>query len=206
MEAKLPLQKSAFMKVSEIMTSKPVFCPCETNLASVTALLWQHGKGAVVVVDREHHPIGLITDRDICIALGTRGKLAQDVTVGEVITGKVFTCSLDANVHEALACMQRNHVRRLIVTSESGGVAGVLSIDDLILNVQWSDHKDVALTFVGVIRTLKKITYPGKCSTPFSSERATCKTCESCKAKRTLARGNAITAPATVKADQLTVT
>jgi CBS domain-containing protein len=180
------------MKVREIMVSNLVWCHPETNLAAATALLWEHKCGILPVVDPDHRPIGVITDRDICIAVGTRGKLAQDITVGQVISGTVFACSLEADIQEALASMQRHHVRRLLVTDHSGCVRGILSIDDVILNVQWSDHKDVALTFADVCRVLRKIIYPGKCSTASIGERANCKACQRCKTNTaTVGRDNA---------------
>jgi predicted transcriptional regulator len=128
-------------------------------LAAATALLWDHNCGALPVVDQENRPLGMITDRDICIAVGTRSQRAAEIAVVQVMTGKVFACEGDIEIHEALACMTQSHVRRLIIT-EQGRVNGILSIDDIILNVQWSDHKRVELSFLDVIRVLRKVTYP----------------------------------------------
>ncbi len=150
------------MKVHEIMICKPTCCASDTNLAAATALLWGHDCGALPVVDQENRPTGIITDRDICIAVGTRDKRAAEISVGQVMTGKVFACRADADIHEALACMQENHVRRLIITDHAGCVQGILSIDDIIVNVQWSDHEQVALSFLDVIRVLRKVTYPAQ--------------------------------------------
>ncbi len=104
-----------------------------------------------------------------------------EICVGEVATGKVFSCSGEADIHDALACMQHNHVRRLIVTDSTVGVEGILSIDDVILNVQWSDHKGVALSFADVIRVLRKITYAVRPSVPPAHTRSKCNNCQKCR-------------------------
>lgn len=151
------------MKACDIMVSTPVVCRAESNLAVAAGLLWDHDCGALPVIDQANRPIGMITDRDICIAVGTRNKRAAEILVREVMTGKVFACDVSAEIHEALTCMKQNHVRRLIIT-ERDRVKGILSIDDIILNVQWSDHKDVALSFLDVIRVLRCVTYPSPAS------------------------------------------
>ncbi len=148
------------MKVREIMISNPVCCTPETNLASVAALFQQHNCGALPIIDRDNRAIGFITDRDICIAIGTSDKRAAELTVGQVAPGKALTCQENTDIHDALACMQDNHVRRLIVTDDAGRVQGILSIDDIILNVQWSDTRKVDLSLTKVVRVLKRITYP----------------------------------------------
>jgi CBS domain-containing protein len=150
------------MTVHEIMTCQPVCCHSDTNLATAAALLWERDCGALPIVDQENRPTGMITDRDICIAVGTRNKPATEIRVGEVMMGRVYSCDADADIHEALASMERNHVRRLIITAGDGRLCGILSIDDIVLNVQWSDHKEVELSFLDVVRVLRKVTYPAQ--------------------------------------------
>ena len=133
------------MKVCEVMVSNPACCRPDTDLAAVTALLWDHNCRAIPVINEENRPVGMITDRDISIALGTRNRRAAEIPVAQVITGKVFACEEDAEIHEALACMNQNHVRRLIIIEE-GRVSGILSIDDIVLNIQWSENKRVELS------------------------------------------------------------
>lgn len=162
------------MNVDEIMVSNPACCYPETDLAAAAALIWIRNCGALPVIDRQNRAVGMITDRDICIALGTRDKRASEISVGQVMTGKVFSCDCDSEIHEALARMRENHVRRLIIT-EKGRVSGMLSIDDVILNVQWSDHKEVELSFLDVIRVLRKVTYP----TPAAEAACECRALES---------------------------
>lgn len=75
----------------------------------------------------------MITDRDIAIAAATKGRLATEINVGEVISGNVYACVLDENVNSALKTMRRERVRRLPVIGSDGKLAGTLSINDIVL-------------------------------------------------------------------------
>ncbi len=80
------------MKVKDIMMGAPYYCQPETNLGSATELMWNANCGFLPVESTDGKVIGVITDRDICMALGTRNRLAGEVTVAEVPTGKLYTC------------------------------------------------------------------------------------------------------------------
>ena len=62
------------MKVKDAMSKAPVFCNLETNLGAVVEMLWDHNCGILPVVDAQRQVVGVITDRDIAIALGTRNQ------------------------------------------------------------------------------------------------------------------------------------
>ena len=75
------------MKVREMMTSDVKTCRPETNLAEAVKDMWEGDCGALPVVSDEGRVIGMITDRDICIALATRGRSADRIAVREVAQG-----------------------------------------------------------------------------------------------------------------------
>jgi CBS-domain-containing membrane protein len=80
--------------------------------------------------------VGVVTDRDVCIALGTRNRVAGDIAVREVMSDRLFACSPDDDVHVALRTMQEGGVRRLPVIVENGTLVGVISMDDLLLRAE----------------------------------------------------------------------
>jgi CBS domain-containing protein len=77
--------------------------------------------------------VGVVTDRDMFIALATRNTLASQLTVGEVARKQVWTCSPDDDVRVALAAMKQHRVRRLPVEGFGGAVAGIVSLNDIVL-------------------------------------------------------------------------
>lgn len=121
------------MKVKEVMTATPCYCHSETNLGSATELMWNGNCGFLPVEAEDGKVIGVLTDRDICVALGTRNQLPGDVTVGEIMSGKLYSCDPDDEIHIALQTMKEGNVRRLPVIAKDGNLVGVVSLDDVML-------------------------------------------------------------------------
>jgi CBS domain-containing protein len=121
------------MKVRDIMTKGPVFCHSDSNLAAAAEKMWAHDCGVLPVVDDELGVVGVITDRDICIALGTKDRRASSVLVREVMTTKVYVCAPEDDIHTALKVMEKGRVRRLPVVNREGKLMGILSMDDIVL-------------------------------------------------------------------------
>jgi CBS domain-containing protein len=107
------------MRVRELMRNPVVFCHPGTNLAEATALMWDHDCGALPVVNDSGKVTGFITDRDICMALGTRNKPASEITVGDVSSRVPRTCGPDDDIHAALRTMCDARVRRLPVVDRA---------------------------------------------------------------------------------------
>jgi predicted transcriptional regulator len=89
--------------------------------------------GTLPVIDSHGELVGIITDRDICLALAGTNRNALHVAVHEVMTRKLFSALLDDDIHSALATMKTARVRRLPVRDESGRLKGILSIEDVIM-------------------------------------------------------------------------
>jgi CBS domain-containing protein len=121
------------MKVKDLMTPEPRTCTRKTNLAEAAALMLDADCGILPVVEPDGKLVGIVTDRDMYIALATRNKLASQLTVGEVTKTRVLTCGPDDDVQTALATMKEHHVRRLPVEGFGGTVAGVVSMNDILL-------------------------------------------------------------------------
>jgi CBS-domain-containing membrane protein len=128
----IPVDLEAVMKVKEIMTTAPVAGRPEDNLARAVELLWQADCGVLPIVDDTGRVAGILTDRDICIALGTRNARASDVHIAQVMHPTVYTCQPDDDVLAALALMSDRRVRRLPVV-EGGWLVGVVSLSDAVL-------------------------------------------------------------------------
>jgi CBS domain-containing protein len=122
------------MKVKDIMTVQPRTCTASTNLAEAAALMLDADCGCLPVVDDSGKLIGIVTDRDMYIALATRNRLASELKVGDVARTRVFTCEPDEDIEQALTMMKEHHVRRLPVEGFGGIVAGIVSMNDIVLN------------------------------------------------------------------------
>ena len=146
------------MKVRDIMTKAPIFCHPDSNLAAAAEKMWAHDCGLLPVVDNELGVVGVITDRDICIALGTKDKRASSISVRETMTATVHICAPEEEIHSALKVMEKGRVRRLPVVNREGKLMGVLSMDDIVLVAERGDgRKTPELACEDVVETYKGI-------------------------------------------------
>ncbi|MCI0660185.1 MAG: CBS domain-containing protein [Acidobacteria bacterium] len=146
------------MKVQDIMTSDVKFCRPDTNLAAVATIMWDGDCGVMPVVNDEGKVVGIVTDRDIAIAIATKGRLASEIPVNEVITGNVYSCSLDEDIKSALKNMRHEKVRRLPVVNDDGLLQGILSINDVVLRAEESRGKHIPeLDYEDAMSTMKAL-------------------------------------------------
>lgn len=120
------------MKVSEIMVRTAATCRPDMNLGEAVEIMWNRNCGILPIVDRQGKVTGVITDRDICIAMGTRNQLPGQIRVEEVRSKQVHYCGPEDDVSFALQIMASAKVRRLPVLNSAGKLEGILSIDDVI--------------------------------------------------------------------------
>ena len=121
------------MKVRELMTEPPLTCAPETSLAVAAQLMGEADYGTLPVVDAQGRVAGIVTDRDICLALARTNRNAINILVREVMTPGVVCAGPEEDVHAALTTMRTARVRRLPVRDESGRLLGMLSIEDLVV-------------------------------------------------------------------------
>lgn len=120
------------MKAKDLMTALPTTCTPQTNLAAAAELMLSADCGLLPVLE-ESKLVGVVTDRDLYIALATRNQRPSDLCVGEVAQRPVYTCSPEDDLDAVLATMRRHRVRRVPVEGFGGTVLGVISVDDLAM-------------------------------------------------------------------------
>jgi CBS domain-containing protein len=144
------------MRVKDVMVNDVSVCTLDQNLAQVAATMWDARCGALPVLDAAGSVVSMITDRDVCIALGTRNARASEVRVKDVRPPRVFTCNEDDKVREALGAMISQNVRRLPVLGNGRKLTGILSVDDVL---RWSkEHAGAAgISYAEIVPALKII-------------------------------------------------
>jgi len=120
------------MLVESLMTRDVESARPESTLAEAAAVMWRRDCGVVPVVEEGGGVVGVITDRDICMALSIRGQRAAEVRVAEVMSRGVESCTPVDDLGEALEAMARRQVRRLPVVDSRGRLVGLLSLNDVI--------------------------------------------------------------------------
>jgi CBS domain-containing protein len=120
------------MLVENVMTREVEGCRAEDTLAAAASVMWRKDCGVVPVVDEERRIVGMLTDRDICMALATRPQTASEVSVGDVMSREVRSCNAVDAIQDALEIMRGEQLRRLPVVDGEGRLAGILSVSDIV--------------------------------------------------------------------------
>jgi CBS domain-containing protein len=119
------------MKVEDLMSCPAETCTSEDSLNTAAQRMWEHNCGCIPVVDAAGKPVGVVTDRDICMAAYTQGKPLVSIPVRTAMSHAVFTCAPTDSVAAAERLMAAKQVHRLPVVDKEGRIIGVLSLHDV---------------------------------------------------------------------------
>jgi CBS domain-containing protein len=129
-------EEEVSMNVEELMTQDVKTCAPEDSLRRVAELLWENDIGVLPVVDAEESVVGMITDRDVCMAAYFKGRPLAEIRVDEAMARHVYSCLSTSQIEDAERMMLGYQVRRLPVMDASSRLVGVLSLSDLALRCE----------------------------------------------------------------------
>ncbi len=149
------------MHVDKVMNPRPRFVKAHQSLADAVAIMVERDCGWVPVVDDAKRVVGVITDRDICLAAHDRDKRLKNIAVEGVMRTNVHACRPKDRIGDAQAVMRTRRIRRLPVTDADGKLVGLLSLSDLARRAGMNDeNKPKGLTSLDVAHTLAAICEP----------------------------------------------
>jgi len=119
------------MKIHEIMSKPAVTCRENDTLNVAAQRMWEHDFGAVPVLNDEGHMVGIVTDRDICMAAYTQGLALREIPVSDAMAKKVFSVREDESLEAAERLMTDKQIRRLPVVDGESRPIGLLSLNDI---------------------------------------------------------------------------
>lgn len=145
------------MKVKEIMAPNAKAIWLTESLTDAARLMWENDCGVLPIIKDGRKVVGLITDRDICMAMAMREENPSAISVEEVMTGQVYAVNAEDEVDQALHAMQEHKIRRLPVLNAEGELEGMLSMNDVVLNAKASAEKGDGIAYGDVIKTYQAI-------------------------------------------------
>ena len=148
------------MRVEEIMKRPVVTCSVQDTLNTAARLMWETDCGALPVLAEDGGIVGMITDRDICMAAYTRGVTLEAIPVRAAMSRGVFSCRPGDTVTQAERLMQEKKVRRVPIVDPQGRPIGILSLNDLARAAARAPASGTTRTGAEVIRTLAAIGEP----------------------------------------------
>jgi len=148
------------MKVQDVMTRDVRSCRLDSDLADVVKDIWEADCGVLPVVGPDSRVVGMITDRDICIAVATKGRTADRISVREVVHDHVHMCLSNDTTATALKTMQTHKVRRLPVVDADGHLEGIVSLNDIATHAGAATPAQIAHTLEGICERRVQIVTP----------------------------------------------
>jgi CBS domain-containing protein len=149
------------MRVGDIMTTDVAVCRETDALAEVARQMERHDCGCLPVTAEDGRVVGVVTDRDICLAAGRKDEPLSALHVGDAMSKPARICGPDASLAEAEYVMREAQVRRLPVVDERGALVGILALADLAREAERERrlrHQEVSRPEIGA--TLAAICQP----------------------------------------------
>jgi CBS domain-containing protein len=116
------------MRISKLMTEGVVTAETSETLRDVATLMRDRNIGSVVVCDAGR-PVGVVTDRDLALAVVADGVDPAD-EVGAHATRPLVTGDVEMDLEEVAVLMIEHRIRRLPLM-DGEALAGIVSIDDV---------------------------------------------------------------------------
>jgi CBS domain-containing protein len=92
----------------------------------------EEGVGSVVI-EEEGRPVGIVTDRDLAMAVLEPRADPTEVTAEEIMTEEPTVARHDEGVFEVTKRMFDAHVRRMPLVDDEGAVVGIITLDDFLV-------------------------------------------------------------------------
>lgn len=127
------------MLATNIMKTRVITVSPSTPIAEAALLMRDEDIGALVVVNNEKKPIGIITDRDIVVSVLADRENPEEILVEDVMrkkpeNRKLIVVGEDTNIFDILKILSKNSIRRVPVTRK-GKLVGIVSVDDIVVVV-----------------------------------------------------------------------
>jgi len=148
------------MKIDEIMTRNVRGIAPDDTLGTAAQIMWENDCGAVPVVEADGRLVGIVTDRDICMAAQLQGAPLHDSRVSSAMARDVKTCSPRDTPVTVQAIMQQNKIRRVPVVDDQGRLVGIVTLGDLAYLVSRNPDGGDGMTWTAVAHTLAAVSQP----------------------------------------------
>lgn len=122
------------MLLMDLVNRPPVTVLPETSVIDAARAMRDRNVGSVIVYE-EGSVIGILTDRDVVLALADGRLVDPDQPVSEIMTRNPVCLASRDDVDTGLARMRSHGVRRMPVLNDQGELVGIVSLDDMLMHM-----------------------------------------------------------------------
>jgi CBS domain-containing protein len=133
-------------RVEQLMSRAVACCRPDDRLNTPARIMWERDCGIVPVTVPDgdgERVVGMVTDRDVCMAAYTQGRPLAEISVLSAMSRKVWSCGQADRIGAALKIMASAQIHRLPVVDETGHLVGMLSFAD-VAREEARSHKVVS--------------------------------------------------------------
>ncbi len=123
----MSVKKILARKGHEVISISP-----DCTMLETARVLRENKIGAIIVCNKDGKMCGVISERDIVIAIAKSGSEILDKIVGGYMTTGVYTCKAKDSVKTVMEIMTSRRIRHLPVVGDDEGVIGMISIGDVV--------------------------------------------------------------------------
>jgi len=123
------------MPIGEICSREVICARRDATVKTAARLMREHHVGSIVVVDESTEkrvPAGVVTDRDITVAVVALGLDPEVIQIGDVMGPALVSVTENWGVAEIAHLMRVKAVRRVVVTDNQGALVGIVAADDVL--------------------------------------------------------------------------
>jgi len=120
------------MQLRYVYTPDVVRCTGDTDALTAAGMMRHRHVGALVIVDSENAPIGVVTDRDLVVQVLAEGLDPRKTAIGPLARKPVVIAEEEEELKTAVERMRTHGIRRLPIVNRSGALVGITTLDDVL--------------------------------------------------------------------------
>lgn len=145
------------MKVKKLISKYVKTFTTDENLSDAIEEMRLKDSSAVPIVNAEGKLVGIISDREVSLAISEVDKKPSEIKIGDMISEEVVSCRAKNEVKTALKIMRRKKIKHLPVVNKDQKVVGVLSVTEMIgsKKIDKSEKKKIFSTLKAIVKSSK---------------------------------------------------
>jgi CBS domain-containing protein len=123
------------MTTGKFCTRDTIVAQKDASIVEVAKLMRERHVGDIVIVSDEggeNVPVGIVTDRDLVVEIIAQELSPDDVAIGDIMSYELVTAREDDSLWDTIQQMRIKGVRRMPVVNARGGLAGIVTLDDVL--------------------------------------------------------------------------